>query len=124
MTSLAVSRASAGQAIARLRQSRDAGVLWLLSHVADDVQPVGAERQNGRGRVPWALAVSGESAAGAAVLSWAERHALAEDGRFHPGVFGGASRFGAYGLAHFAIGAWLLKRFELAQRCMGALRAI
>lgn len=112
-------------AIARFKASRDRGVAWLLAHIDGDGRPVGAERQNGWARVPWALAVSGESAAGSAVLAWAEREALGDGefrGRFRPGVHGGDSRFGAYGLAHFALGAWLLERYDLSLRCMDALR--
>jgi hypothetical protein len=110
-----------GEALQRFRAARDRGVAWLLDHIADDGRPVGAEAQNGWGRVPWALAVSGESAAGSAVIAWAEREAL-DGGRFRGGPYGGADRFGAYPLAHFAIGAWLLERYDVALRCMATIR--
>jgi hypothetical protein len=111
-------------AIDRYRASRDRGVAWLLNHIASDGKPVDADKQNGWGRVPWALAVSGASDAGHAVLAWVERNALAADGRFHSEVHGGNNMFGAYGLAHFALGAWLLERYDLALRSMGALRLL
>ena len=112
------------QAPTRFRAARDHAVAWLLDHIDSDGRPVGAKTQNGWGRVPWALAVSGESAAGHAVVAWAERHALDADGRFRAGPFGGADRFGSYPLVHFAIGAWLLERYDVSLRCMDAIRAL
>lgn len=109
-------------AIARVRGARDRGVRWLLDHVAPDGTPVGAAERNGWGRLPWALAVSGESEAAARVLAWAERGHMAPDGNFAPGVPFGTGRFGTYPLAHLAIGAWLAERFDLALRVMNALR--
>jgi hypothetical protein len=111
-------------ATARFKASRDRGVAWLLDHIASDGKPVGADQQAGWGRVPWALAVSGASDAGHAVLSWVERNALGADGRFFAGIHGGDATFGAYAHGHFAIGAWLLERYDLALRTMGALRAL
>ncbi|MCK9541398.1 MAG: hypothetical protein M0R03_05135 [Novosphingobium sp.] len=111
-------------ATARFRAARDRGVAWLLDHIASDGRPVGADTQNGWGRVPWALAVSGESAAGHAVLAWAEREALDGSGHFRAGPYGGGDRFGSYPLSHFAIGAWLLERYDVALKCMGAIRAL
>jgi hypothetical protein len=110
-------------AIVRVRAARDRGVRWLLDHTAPDGCPVGAVERNGWGRLPWALAVSGESEAAARVIAWAERGQLAADGNFAPGVAFGMGRFGTYPLAHFAIGAWLAERFGVALRAMDALRA-
>ncbi len=108
--------------IGRVRASRDAGVRWLLDHISTVGEPVGAGERNGWGRVPWALAVAGESEAAARVVAWAERGQLAADGNFAAGPAFGEGRFGAYPLAHFAIGAQLTERFDLAGRAMEALR--
>lgn len=110
-------------AIARVRIARDRGVRWLLDHIAPDGTPVGAAERNGWGRLPWAMAVSGESEAAARVLAWAERGQMAADGNFAPGVAFGTGRFGTYPLAHFAIGAWLAERFGVALQAMDALRS-
>ncbi len=107
----------------RVRTSRDKGVKWLLEHIAEDGQPVGAAERNGWARVPWAFAIAGESEMAARVIAWAERSQLA-DGGFAPGPARGAGRFGAYPLAHFAIGAWLTERFGTASRAMDVLRRI
>lgn len=109
-------------AIVRVRAARDCGVRWLLDHTASDGKPVGADERNGWGRLPWALAVSGESEAAARVIAWAEREQFGPDGNFAPGAAFGAGRFGTYPLAHFAIGAWLTERFDVALRTMDALR--
>jgi len=105
-----------------VQTSRQKGVTWLLSHIAADGEPTGARRRNGWGRVPWALAVCGESAAGAAVVDWALRHRLLSAGgaSFAPPL--GVGRFPAYAVAHFAIGAWLLERFDAARQTMDLLR--
>ena len=95
---------------------------WLLEHISPTGEPVGAKERNGWGRVPWALAVAGESEAAARVVAWAERGQLAADGDFAPGPAFGEGRFGAYPLAHFAIGAHLAERFDVAVRAMDALR--
>jgi hypothetical protein len=109
--------------IAEVRSARDRGVQWLLNHIGSNGKPVGADERNGWARVPWALAVSGESEAAARVIAWAVASQLADDGNFAVGPAFGTGRFGAYPLAHFAIGCWLTERFETAQRVMGALRA-
>jgi hypothetical protein len=119
----ALSAADLDAAIARVRAARDRGVRWLLDHTAPDGTPVGADQRNGWGRLPWALAVSGESEAAARVIAWAERGQFGADGNFAPGVAFGTGRFGTYPLAHFAIGAWLTERFDAALRAMDALRA-
>jgi hypothetical protein len=106
----------------QVRASRDAGVRWLLEHIAASGEPVGADERNGWSRVPWALAVAGESAVAARVVAWAERGQLTADGNFAAGPAFGEGRFGAYPLAHFAIGAWLTERIDVAIRTMNALR--
>ncbi len=109
-------------AIGRIRAAHDRGVNWLLSHIEATGKPVGADERNGWGRLPWAFAVAGEREAAARVIAWAERGQISADGGFAPGPARGAGRFGAYPLAHFAIGAWLTERFGTALAAMDALR--
>jgi hypothetical protein len=109
-------------AIAAVRASRDRGVSWILNRLASNGEPVGARERNGWARVPWALAVSGESEAAAAVLAWSERGQLTPDGFFAEGPALGPGRFPAYPMAHLAIGAWLTERSDTAVRIMNALR--
>ena len=117
-----MSPAQIDAAIGRVRTARDRGVGWLLEHLGPDGTPVGATERNGWARLPWALAVAGESEAAARVIAWAEGGQLAPDGGFAPGPAFGTGRFGAYPLAHFAIGAWLTERFATAMAAMDALR--
>lgn len=102
--------------------ARREAVAWLLARIDADGEPIGARKRNGWARLPWALSVCGEVEAGQQVLSWAAREQLAGDQGFTPGVARGTDRFGAYPLAHLAIGAWLLERPEVALDCMEALR--
>jgi len=106
----------------RVRQSRDRGVNWILSHIDSTGEPVGSRTRNGWARVPWALAVCGEREASAAVIAWAMRDQIADNGGFAVGAALGTGRFFAYPLAHFAIGAWLTERFDIALRAMDVLR--
>ncbi|SCW69704.1 hypothetical protein SAMN02927924_02230 [Sphingobium faniae] len=117
-----MSPAELDAAIARVRASRDRGVRWLLAHMDPDGKPVGADERNGWARAPWALAVCGESDAATRMVAWAERGQLSPDGGFAPGPAFGTGRFGAYPLAHLAIGAWLTERFGTALKAMDALR--
>lgn len=116
--------ADLADAITRARASRDRGVAWLLRHIDPTGKPVGAEKRNGWARVPWALAVSGETDTAAQVVAWAERTQLCGDGNFTAGPAYGSGRFLAYPLAHFAIGAWLTERYDTARSVMGALRRL
>lgn len=111
-----------GKAADRARAARDGGLAWLLAHISDKGEPVGAGSRNGWARVPWALAVCGESAAAARVIAWAEQGQLGKDGIFLPGPALGTGRFPAYPLAHLAIGAWLSERFDTALLILDALR--
>lgn len=111
-------------AIERLRRSRDLGVQWLLRHIGSDGEPAGARERNGWARIPWALAVAGESSAASSVLAWAERAALTSDGCFRPGPAQGNGRFPAYPMAHLAIGSWLLERYDTAMSLMDGLRKL
>jgi hypothetical protein len=69
------------------------------------------------------LALCGETAAGSAVLAWADRHGLRDDGDFAAPAFG-TGRMGAYPLGHLTMGALLLERHDIARRLLGRLAAI
>jgi len=96
---------------------------WIVARVDDDGTPAGAAERNAWWRIPWALAVAGRRDAAAAVLAWAEEHALDADGDLRGGpveLEPGATP--VYSLSALAIGAWLLGRYDLAHRIAGALR--
>jgi hypothetical protein len=115
---------SGSGAAQRLRTARDRARDWLLAHIGADGRPEGAEVANGWSRLPWTLALTGETQAANAVLEWAARTSLAESGDFRPGPAYGAGRFAAYPLSHLAMGAILLERHDLAGRLLDRLAAI
>lgn len=123
-TSNEASSASLEDAARRGRGARDRGVDWLLRHIDARGEPVGARERNGWARVPWALALCGESAVAAKVVAWAESGQLDRKMGFAPGPAHGTGRFLAYPLAHFAIGAWLLERFEISSSVFDVLRRL
>lgn len=113
---------SLADAIATFEGARRKGVDFLLANIdADGSVP----RSGGRVtfyRVPWALAVSGETEAAHRVLTWIERTGLGADGEFHGGLAltREANRTSnTYAETCLAYGAYLLRRFDLARRTMG-----
>ncbi|MDQ6669768.1 MAG: hypothetical protein M3069_03295 [Chloroflexota bacterium] len=72
-------------------------------------------------RVPWALALAGETSAAMAVLAWIARHVLTSDGELDGGPseqHGRRRTANTYAEANLAYGAYLLGRFDIAQRTM------
>ncbi len=110
------------QLIQALKRSRQRGVEFLLHHIADDGAPAGAGNPRVTYyRIPWALAVSGETEAAHRVLCWIERRALGLNGAFHGGVTWDAltnRAFNTYPETVLAYGAWMLRRFDIALRAM------
>jgi hypothetical protein len=102
---------------------RRAAVSWLTAQVADDGRPAGSDRQNSWWRAPWALAVAGAPDVATAMLSWAERQALQDDGDFRPGPYR-AGIFGSpiYGLSPLVIASWLLGRYSTARALTEQMR--
>jgi hypothetical protein len=100
----------------RVRVHRQAAVEWLTARVADDGRPEGSETANSWWRAPWALIIAGAPDVAAAMLSWAEREALQDDGDFRPGPYR-AGIYGSpvYGLSPIAIASWLLGRYATAR---------
>lgn len=112
----------------RLQQfdgSRRAGVQFLLRHVHHDGSVPQAPGRVTIYRVPWALAVGGESAAAHRVLDWIEREGLGDDGEFHGGIERDRAAnhtFNTYPETCLAYGAHLLRRFDIARSAMGFAR--
>lgn len=108
--------------IARVGDTRRKGVEFLLDHIGSDgaVDDALGDRVTWY-RFPWALAVSGETAAANAVLSWIERTGLGPDGQFHGGIDWNASAnrtTNTYPETILAYGAWLMRRFDIANISM------
>lgn len=118
-----MSSVDVGESLTRARGARDRALAWLLDRVGTDGAPEGHENGNSWSRLPWAFALSGETAAGASVLAWAERSGLREDGDFVAPAYG-SGRMGAYPLGHLAMGAALLERHDILRRLMDRLSAI
>ncbi|MCO5220596.1 MAG: hypothetical protein M9947_03320 [Thermomicrobiales bacterium] len=108
--------------LTRLIASKRRGVEFLLLHIGSDGTV--ADATGGRVtwyRFPWALAVSGETAAAFSVLSWIERTGLGPDGSFHGGMTWDpvANRTtNTYPETILSYGAVLLRRFDIARRAM------
>ena len=102
--------------------ARRRGVEFLLEHIGPGGSVAGAS--GGRVtwyRFPWALEVSGETAAASAVLGWIERTGLGPDGQFHGGMTwdpAANSTTNTYPETILAYGAWLMRRFDVARKAM------
>jgi len=111
-----------GELLARVEGSRSRGVAFLLRHIDTDGSV--ADAFGGRVtwyRIPWALAVSGETSTAAAVLDWIEQTGLGQDGRFHGGLEWDANAnrtTNTYPETILAYGAWLMRRFDIARKSM------
>jgi len=122
----ATSAATLTAAIERATQARRRGADFLLSSIGPDGS---VERTDARitwYRVPWALAVCGEVAAAQRVLTWIDRECLADDGTFHGGIALDPTlnhTSNTYAETCLAYGAVLLRRLDIARRCMDAARA-
>ncbi len=112
--------------IAIYESTRDKGVAFLLSCVERNGGV--ADRSRPRFsfyRVPWALAVSGETRAAVRVLDWIERDCLGDDGRIHGGVAWDPvpnRTTNTYAETSIAYGAMLLRRFDIARKTLGYAR--
>ena len=116
------SRVDITTSIATYEATRRKGVDFLLASIA----PTGEIADSGRPRVsyyrlPWALQVSGETAAAARVLDWLARERLGPDGRFNAAVPwdpAANATTNSYPETILAYGAWLLRRFHIANQAM------
>jgi hypothetical protein len=108
--------------LSRIRDARARGVAWLRDRIGNDGRPEGADVANCWWRAPWALCVGGAPDAAAAMIGWAEREALGDDGDFRPGPYGVAGGGSpVYHLSPLAIASWLLARYDTAAAVNGAL---
>lgn len=113
---------SLAERIGTYERTRRRGVEFLLGRVGDDGAVSRGFPRVTFYRVPWALAVAGETAAAQRALGWIERHGLGAEGDLHGGVTWTAAAnraFNTYPETCLAYGAWLLRRFDLARRLMG-----
>ncbi|MGH6696169.1 hypothetical protein [Sphingopyxis sp.] len=113
-----------GNLAERLAAGRDRAVAWLSAQVSASGVPAGSDRKPGWGRLPWALALSGQGALASSVVAWADREAVGGDGGFIDGPALGSGTMTAYGLSHLAIGAWLVERYDVAGRIMAKLETM
>lgn len=107
--------------IVEYERARRRGVEFILAAIEDDGAVPRIPHRVTFYRVPWTLAVSGETEAAHRVLSWIERTGLRDDGEFHGGLTGNTSAnrcFASYPETCLAYGAQLLRRFDLARRAM------
>ena len=112
--------------IARAEVARRKGVDFLLRSIEPDGSVARTDARVTWYRVPWALAVAGESAAAHRVLAWIERECLDASGRFHGGIeldpdMNHTSN--TYAETCLAYGAILLRRFDIARKLMSAASA-
>jgi len=108
----------------RLRASRDRARDWLLQRVGSGGAPAAHQDGNGWSRFPWTLALLGETEAASAVLEWAARNGLADNGDLSAGSTYGQGRYGAYPIGHLAMGAVLLERHDIAARLFSRLEEL
>ena len=115
-------RAAIPDALDRYRACRDRAVAFILGQIGDDGRVICAAGPRVTFyRVPWALAVSGETAAASRMLGWVEARARDADGHCHGGLALTAEANAAtagYAETCLAYGAVLLRRFDLARRAM------
>lgn len=121
----ATQREDATALAGRLREARRRAVAFVLDSIGQDGPlPVGQDHWTLSTfyRLPWTLAVCGETERAAAVLGWAERNALTDDGDLAPDFRPGyEDMFATYPLANLALGAWLLNHYDTAGRILDTL---
>lgn len=118
-----VPRESMQKALAAVDEARERALSWVVAHIDQDGRPAGSEIKNGYYRVPWALAVGGRSDIAARVLTWVDAHALDAQGDLLPGSPQTAfvQSLATYPLSQIALGAWLVERFDIANRVLDCL---
>ena len=114
--------------IGKYMEARRRGVAWLLAHMNEDgsIGPVKDAEGCYYYRVPWALAVAGETAAAMQVLDWIRRHMFTSEGSFqgeYPlSLFN--ERYCSYPLAILMVGAQILQQFDITCRGLEFLRTL
>ncbi|MGH2560285.1 MAG: hypothetical protein ACRDJH_14575 [Thermomicrobiales bacterium] len=101
--------------------ARRAGVAYLLRHLNADGSIGPVERGVYYYRVPWVLAISGETVPATRLIAWIRRHMLTPEGEFAgaPSPDGAAnSSANTYAETCLAYGAHLLRQFDVAKSAM------
>ena len=104
--------------LAAYRAACRKGTDWLLDHKHADGSIGPVEERNFYYRIPWALALMGETVAAHRVVDWIHRNMFTAEGAFEGisplGVFD--DRYGSYALACLLVGANLLQRYDIVYR--------
>ncbi len=111
------------QALQRVRTARHRGAQFLLSVIRDDGSVARTEKRVTWYRLPWALAVCGETATASRVIDWIDRECFDDERGFHGGIAWDAAAnnpFNTYPETCLAYGAVLLRRLDIARRAMTA----
>lgn len=102
-------------------RARRKGLDFLLDHINEDGSLPQSQDRVTIYRVPWALALGGESAAAHRVLGRIEQTGIGRDGAFHggnPWIPAANHTFNTYPETCLAYGAQLLGRFDIARQVM------
>ena len=104
---------------------RDGDVVWRSDGTAAGTRAVRAFRPRPYYyRVPWALALAGETAAAMGVLGWIRRRFVGPDGTWDPPQDPGLQQANTYFETCLAYGAHLLRQYDVARLAMAhALRS-
>lgn len=102
-------------------EARQAGVAFLLRHQNMDGSIGPVEKGLYYSRIPWVLAVAGETVPAMRLVEWLRRHMLTADGELagerSPNQ-GANESANTYAETCLAYGAHLLRQFDVAQRTM------
>ncbi|MSP12178.1 MAG: hypothetical protein EXR62_04380 [Chloroflexi bacterium] len=109
-------------------ETRRRGVAWLLAHLNADgsIGPVAETQGIYYYRVPWALAVSGETEAANRLVDWIRANMFSAEGAFRGKYSQGEfeTRYCSYPLACLMVGAQLLQQFDITTRGLNYLRTL
>jgi hypothetical protein len=114
-------KVAAQNRLAAYAAARRRAVDFLVAHMNADGSVGPFEEFVFYYRVPWALALAGETSAAMRSLEWIARHMLDSEGALRGSASPDAGRgrtTNTYPETIFAFGAHLLRRFDLAQRAM------
>ena len=107
--------------LAAYAAARRRAVDFLLAHLNEDGSVGPTQEFVFYYRVPWALAVAGETSAAMRSLEWIARHMLDAEGAMRGSASPDAGRgrtTNTYPETILAFGAHLLRRYDLAQRAI------
>ena len=110
-----MSRDSAKRGLHQYQASCRRGINWLLDRIDENGAAGPTEDRLYYYRLPWTLALTGETAAAHACLDWIKAHMFTPAGSFEgvspQGVF--EERYGSYPLACLLVGAQMLGRYDV-----------